>query len=83
MVEITITYCVPCRFQSKAIRDADALLREFSERVAGLRLIPGDHGVYDVSLDGEVVFSLDAERTGFPESGELIRRIRARIRRNA
>lgn len=79
MPEILIRYCLPCRYQAKAIQDADAILKEFGEELSALRLVPGDHGVYDVELDGNLVFSLDrAER--FPETSELIQTIRARIK---
>jgi len=79
MPEVLIRYCLPCRYQAKAIQDADAILREFGKELTALRLVPGDHGVYDVELDGDLVFSLDrAER--FPETSELIQTIRARIK---
>lgn len=81
MVEVSITYCVPCRFQSKAIEDAAAILGEFGQRLESLRLVPGDHGVYDVALEGKVLFSLDAEER-FPASEDLIERIRARLEEN-
>lgn len=79
MPEILIRYCLPCRYQPKAIQDADAILKEFGGELSALRLVPGDHGVYDVEVDGDLVFSLDrAER--FPETSELIQTIRARIK---
>ncbi|MFA5896446.1 MAG: Rdx family protein [Thermoplasmata archaeon] len=78
MAEVTIKYCLPCRYQFKAIQDADAILKEFGGRLSGLRLVPGDHGVYDVAVDGEVVFSLDkVER--FPEVQELLEAIRRHL----
>ncbi len=75
MVEVTIAYCVPCRYQFKAIQDADAILKEFGERLTGLRLIPGTRGVYDVAVDGSLIFSLD-QTERFPETNELLERIR-------
>ncbi len=78
MPEVLIRYCLPCRYQTKAIQDADAILEEFGGELSALRLVPGDHGVYDVEVDGKLVFSLD-KATRFPETPELIREIRARI----
>ncbi|HEX9341684.1 MAG TPA: Rdx family protein [Thermoplasmata archaeon] len=78
MPEVLIRYCVPCRYQGKAIQDADAILKEFGEELSDLRLVPGAHGVYDVEVDGTLVFSLD-KAMRFPESSELIRTIRSRI----
>ncbi|HII40757.1 MAG TPA: SelT/SelW/SelH family protein [Thermoplasmata archaeon] len=78
MPEVAITYCVPCRYQQKALQDADAILKQFGQRITDLRLVPGDHGVYDVRLDGDLIFSLDkAER--FPEASDLIEGIRSRL----
>jgi len=40
-------------------------------------LIPGGNGVYDVVVDGALIFSKD--RVGrFPEDGEICREIRSR-----
>ncbi len=78
MSEVSITYCVPCRYQHKALQDADAILKEFGERLSGLRLVPGDNGVYDVRLDETVIFSMDRTEH-FPEASDLIEAIRARI----
>ena len=79
VAEVTIRYCSPCRYLPKAIQDADAILKEFGETLSALRLIPGDHGVYDVAVDGTIVFSLD-KAMRFPESTELIQEIRARVK---
>ena len=78
MPEVTITYCVPCRYQFKAIQDADAILKEFGQRLTGLRLVPGDRGVYDVAVDGKLIFSLD-KAEHFPETKELLEALRPKI----
>ncbi len=78
MPEVTITYCVPCRYQFKALQDADAILKEYGERLTSLRLVPGDSGVYDVALDGELLFSLD-QAEHFPEAKDLVQMIGARL----
>ena len=78
MVEVTIRYCVPCRYQFRAIQDADAILKEFGQRIASLRLVTGDHGVYEVSVDSESVFSLDRAEQ-FPETRDLLDTIRVRL----
>jgi len=80
MAEVTIRYCLPCRYQPKAIQDADAILKEFGHEISDLRLVPGDQGVYDVEVDGNLIFSLD-KAMRFPETPELIQGIRAHIGR--
>src|SRR5207253_4402309 len=69
MPEVLIRYCLPCRYQPQAMQDADAILKEFGPELSGLRLVPGDHGVYDVEVDGQVVFSMDRVMR-FPERSE-------------
>ena len=78
MPEVLIRFCLPCRYQAKALQDADAILKEFGGELSALRLVPGDHGVYDVEVDGKVLFSLD-QAMRFPETAELIETIRTRI----
>ncbi len=78
MAEVSITYCVPCRYQHKALEDADAILKAFGEGLQSLRLVPGDNGVYDVRVDGQLIFSLE-KAEHFPESSDLIRAIRGRV----
>jgi selT/selW/selH-like putative selenoprotein len=82
VAEVSITYCVPCRYEFKAIQDANAILLEFGTALTALRIVPGDRGVYDVAVDGELVFSLD-EEARFPETKEILEKIRARVRSKA
>ncbi len=43
---------------------------EHELRLDELRLVPGEDGVFDVTVDGEIVFS--KHKTGrFPEPGEV------------
>lgn len=78
VARVRITYCLPCRYQAKALQDGDTLLREFGRTLDALELIPGDHGVYDVTVDGQLVYSLDEEHR-FPETLDLVRRVRSKI----
>jgi predicted Rdx family selenoprotein len=60
------------------MQDADGILKEFGEALSDVRLVPADRGIYDVEVDGDLVFSMD-KALRFPETSELIRKIRARI----
>lgn len=40
------------------------------------RLIKGGGGIYDVEVDGKMVFSKHQEGNRFPEEGEVVRLIR-------
>ncbi len=41
-------------------------------------LLEGRGGIFDVRVDGELVFSKHAEGDRFPEPGEVVERIRKR-----
>lgn len=50
----------------------------FEDQLAGVTLVPGAGGVFDVRLDTEVLWSRTAEGR-FPELKELKQRLRDRI----
>lgn len=56
MATIEVEYCVPCGFLDRAIDLSDALLSAFGEEVDRLSLVTGDHGIFEVRVDGETVF---------------------------
>ena len=68
---ITIEYCVPCGYAPRATWLALELLTPFSETISGLTLVPGGHGIFDVRVDNETVFS-NKGAGRFPEVAELV-----------
>ncbi len=56
MTTVEIEYCVPCGFLERAEAVQHALLSQFGEDIDELTLITGDHGIFEVRVDGEVVF---------------------------
>ena len=76
---IEIEYCVGCRWLLRAAWVAQELLTTFEGELGAVSLIPNrDGGVFEVRLDGEVVFSRAAAGR-FPESKELKQLVRDRI----
>jgi selenoprotein W-related protein len=57
---------------------AQELLTTFENDLGELALIPGTGGIFEVRVDGEVVFSRSHEGR-FPESKELKQLVRDRI----
>lgn len=57
---------------------AQELLTTFESDIARLTLVPGTGGIFEVRLNGEVIFSRKAAGR-FPESKELKQLIRDRI----
>ncbi|GAB3531723.1 hypothetical protein GCM10027443_14480 [Pontibacter brevis] len=57
---------------------AQELLTTFETELGEVALVPGTGGVFDVRLEGEVIYSRKAEGR-FPESKELKQLVRDRI----
>jgi selenoprotein W-related protein len=75
---LSITYCTQCRFILRATWLAQELLMTFGEELGELVLIPGSGGVFEVHLNGELIFSRKLHGR-FPESKELKQLVRDRI----
>lgn len=57
---------------------AQELLTTFTEEIGELVLIPGKGGVYNISVNGQLIFSRKEEQE-FPEIKEIKQRIRDKI----
>jgi selenoprotein W-related protein len=57
---------------------AQELLTTFEGELAEVALVPGTGGVFEVRVDGQTVWSREAEG-GFPELKDLKQRIRDRV----
>jgi selenoprotein W-related protein len=75
---VEIEYCTQCRWLLRAAWMAQELLTTFAQELGEVALIPGGGGVFDVRLDGEVIFSRQQQRR-FPESKEVKQIVRDRI----
>ena len=75
---VCIHYCSQCRFVLRATWLAQEILFTFGNDLGEVALQPGTGGVFEVSLDGEVLFSR-ASSGRFPESKELKQLIRDKI----
>lgn len=76
---VDITYCRLCKWDLRASWMAQELLATFAEEIGSITLTPdASGGVFDVRIDGEVVWSRK-EAGRFPEISELKRLTRDRI----
>jgi selenoprotein W-related protein len=75
---IDITYCTQCRWLLRASWMAQELLSTFDGDIQALTLKPGTGGVFDVTLDGTMLWSRK-EQGRFPEITELKQLLRDRI----
>ena len=72
---ISIHYCNQCRWMLRAAWMAQELLTTFEEELSEVTLRPGTGGIYDISLNGELVWSRKAEGR-FPDIKELKQKVR-------
>ena len=75
---VEIEYCTQCRWLLRAAWMAQELLTTFVEDLGEVALVPGTGGVFEIRLDGELLFSRkDAGR--FPEAKEIKQLVRDKI----
>jgi selenoprotein W-related protein len=75
---VEIEYCTQCRWLMRAGWTAQELLTTFTAELGEVALVPGTGGVFDVRVDGDMVWSRK-EQGGFPELSDLKRLVRDRV----
>ena len=75
MTAIEIEYCVPCGFRERALDVQQAILNGLETELDSVSLVMGDHGVFQVRADGELVY--DKEKDDLDVDG-IVRDIRER-----
>jgi selenoprotein W-related protein len=72
---VEIEYCSQCRWLLRAAWIAQELLTTFESDLKAVSLQPGTGGIFEVRLNGKVLFSRKVQER-FPESKELKQLIR-------
>lgn len=72
---VTIEYCTGCNWLLRAGWMAQELLQSFGEDLGGVTLKPGYGGVYEVRVDGALLWERKRDG-GFPDAKELKKRLR-------
>ena len=75
---VEIEYCRQCRWLLRAGWMAQELLTTFEEELGGVALVPGTGGVFELRIDGDIIWSRKSEGR-FPELKEIKQRLRDRI----
>lgn len=75
---VEIRYCTQCRWLLRAAWLAQELLTTFESELGEVALIPGSGGIFEVRVDGELLWSRKDEGR-FPEAKELKQRLRDRV----
>ena len=75
---VEIIYCRQCGWLLRATWMAQELLTTFEEELGELALVPGTGGIFEVRVDGELVWSRE-DKGRFPDIKELKQSVRDRI----
>lgn len=78
MSRVAIEYCTQCRWLLRASWMAQELLTTFATDLSEVALIPGEGGVFRITVDGEQIWDRKADG-GFPEIPVLKQRVRDRV----
>jgi len=72
-MEVKIVYCYPCGY----IGIAQNLKKEIEKNVkkANVKLVKGEHGILDISVNDKLIFSKYKEGR-FPEAKEIIEKVK-------
>ncbi len=79
MVEVEIEYEVNDEHNAHCAKLTGAILSRFGESVSFLKIIPSHEGKFDVSVDGEITYTLMMENR-LPTADEICDQIHERLR---
>jgi len=74
---VDIEYCVPCGMADRALTVQEAIVRQFGDKLDRCSLVMGDHGIFVVRVDGELVYTKEDDAF---DVDEIVRRVRAQLR---
>ena len=72
---MSITYCTQCNWLLRSAWMASEVLSTFSLEMGAVTLIPGTGGVFEIYLDGELVWERKRDG-GFPDSKQIKQLVR-------
>ncbi len=75
---ITLSYCTQCNWLLRTAWMAQELLSTFGQDIASVALIPATGGLFQITLDGEVIWDRK-EKGGFPDVKVLKQMVRDRV----
>ena len=73
MTTVEIEYCVPCGFRERAPDVQQAILNGLETELDAVSLEMGDHGIFQVRANGEVVYDKEEDDL---DVDQIVREIR-------
>jgi len=74
MLKISIEYCMVWHYTERTTSLVAELLRQFEPEIESISLIPSDGGVFEVTVNGQLVYS-KKQTLRHAEPGEVARSI--------
>ncbi|HKS69081.1 MAG TPA: Rdx family protein [Ktedonobacterales bacterium] len=74
-VKVSIAYCSECGYEPQTLALAEALMKAFRHELAEIEIIPWYEGTFDVTVNGELVHSMEREG-GFGDQEQIIAAVR-------
>jgi selenoprotein W-related protein len=75
---IAISYCRQCNWMLRAAWMGQELLSTFAEEVGEVALIPGTGGIFEITVNGAVIWDRKSDG-GFPDVKTLKQRVRDQL----
>jgi selenoprotein W-related protein len=75
---VEIEFCVPCDFRPQAVEVTRELLDGWAHDLREVRLLPSSGGRFEVTLDGDLIFS-KAALDRHAEPGEIASQVAERL----
>ena len=76
---VKVEYCISWGYIARAVALTRNVLKEHEDKVAGFTLVPSHGGVFEISLNDELLFS-KKELDRYPEKDEVEDMIREKIK---
>lgn len=80
MAHVQIKYCVECLYLDRALEIAKALLSAYADQISAVAIVPGRRGVFDVALDGRLLFQLKEGQWPLPTPASIQREVGRALR---
>ena len=61
MTTIEIEFCLPCGYLNRAEDVQHVLLQSFGETIDEITLVPGDNGIFTVTIDDTTIFDISED----------------------
>lgn len=75
LIKVSIAYCSECGYEPWTLDLANTLMKTFGDDLSSIEIIPWHDGTFEVTIDGELVHSMEREG-GFSEHQTIIDAVR-------